>query len=177
MKFLTRVYIKYETVIDLLNSFKMRSTLLPLKYLGSSRNLHSSLLRRMSKTEEEWRAILSPEQFKVLRQGGTEAPYAGKYTSTPPSSKGVYECAGCHTPIYKALTKFIAHCGWPAFFEAIPNSIKVNRDESHGMVRDEMRCATCDGHLGHIFKGEGYKTPTDERHCVNSISIKFNPDK
>ncbi|CAH2351801.1 peptide methionine sulfoxide reductase 2 [[Candida] railenensis] len=128
----------------------------------------------MSKTEEEWRAILSPAQFKILRQQGTEAPYSGEYTKTPASEKGVYSCAGCSQPLYKASTKFSAHCGWPAFYSAIPGSIRVLRDESHGMVREEMRCSKCDGHLGHIFKGEGYKTPTDERHCVNSISLKLD---
>ncbi|EGW34724.1 uncharacterized protein SPAPADRAFT_57791 [Spathaspora passalidarum NRRL Y-27907] len=129
----------------------------------------------MSKSEEEWRAVLTPEQFRVLRQRGTEAPNVGEYTNTPATDKGFYDCAGCGNPLYKSSTKFIAHCGWPAFYEAIPGSIKVYRDDSYGMVREEMRCAKCDGHLGHIFKGEGYKTPTDERHCVNSISIKFNP--
>ncbi|CUM68165.1 uncharacterized protein PRCAT00005882001 [Priceomyces carsonii] len=130
----------------------------------------------MSKSEQEWKAILSPEQFRVLRQQGTEAPYSGEYTSTPASKTGVYECVACHQPIYKALTKFSSNCGWPAFYEAIPNSIKVNRDESFGMVREEMRCSNCGGHLGHIFRGEGYQTPTDERHCVNSICLKFKPE-
>ncbi|EAZ63580.2 hypothetical protein PICST_51697 [Scheffersomyces stipitis CBS 6054] len=128
----------------------------------------------MSKTDEEWRAILSPAQFKVLRRSATEAPYTGEYTSTPASETGYYECAGCQQPLYKASTKFIAHCGWPAFYEAIPGSITVHRDTTAGMVREEMRCSNCDGHLGHIFRGEGYKTPTDERHCVNSISLKLN---
>lgn len=130
----------------------------------------------MSKTEQEWQAILTPEQFRVLRQRGTERPNTGEYTNTPPSDTGIYECAGCHQPLYKALTKFVAHCGWPAFYDALPGAIKVYRDDSMGMVREEMRCSNCDGHLGHIFKGEGYKTPTDVRHCVNSVSIKFNPE-
>ncbi|CAK7896013.1 peptide methionine sulfoxide reductase 2 [[Candida] anglica] len=131
----------------------------------------------MSKTEDDWRAILSPAQYRVLRQSGTEAPFTGEYTDTPASEKGVYECVGCSQPLYKASTKFSAHCGWPAFYEAIPGSITVLRDESHGMVREEMRCSKCDGHLGHIFKGEGYKTPTDSRHCVNSICLKLRNDE
>lgn len=130
-----------------------------------------------SRSEDEWRAVLSPAQYKVLRQLGTEAPYSGEYTDKPASEAGVYACAGCLLPLYKALSKFIAHCGWPAFYQAIPGAIRVNTDKSHGMVREEMRCAQCDGHLGHIFRGEGYKTPTDERHCVNSISLKFEPEK
>lgn len=134
-----------------------------------------TFVRNMSKSDSEWRAILSPEQFRVLRQGGTEAPYTGEYTNTPASDVGYYECAGCKYPLYKANTKFKAHCGWPAFYEALPGAVKIYRDESHGMIREEMRCSNCNGHLGHVFKGEGYKTPTDERHCVNSVSIKFNP--
>lgn len=127
----------------------------------------------MSKSEEDWKAILSPQQFRVLRQQGTEAPYTGEYNSSPPTETGVYECVACANPLYKSLTKFNSNCGWPAFYEAIPGSIRVLRDDSHGMVREEMRCSQCDGHLGHIFRGEGYKNPTDERHCVNSICLKF----
>lgn len=139
-------------------------------------NIRTSI-RTMSKTEEEWRAVLSPEQFRVLRKQGTEAPYSGEYNKTPASNTGVYECAGCQQPIYKALTKFQSNCGWPAFFDAIPGSITVYKDGSHGMVREEMRCSKCDGHLGHIFRGEGHATPTDARHCVNSVSIKFKNEK
>lgn len=127
------------------------------------------------KTEDEWRAVLSPEQFRVLRQQGTEAPNSGEYNNTP-ASDGVYVCAGCLLPLYKAQTKFKSGCGWPAFYEAIPGAITTLKDSSFGMVREEMRCATCDGHLGHIFRGEGYNTPTDARHCVNSISLKFQKD-
>lgn len=127
----------------------------------------------MSKTEDEWRAVLSPEQFRVLRQHGTERPNTGEYNNKPPTENGVYECAGCLQPLYKSLTKFLSHCGWPAFYDAIPGALKIYKDSLFGMVREEMRCSNCDGHLGHIFRGEGYKTPTDERHCVNSVSIKF----
>lgn len=124
------------------------------------------------KTDEEWRAVLSPEEFRVLRQQGTEAPFTGEYVDTP-AQDGFYECVGCRQPLYRADAKFPAHCGWPAFYEAIPGSLKVIEDRLHGMVRTEMRCSKCDGHLGHIFKGEGYNTPTDERHCVNSVCIKL----
>ncbi|CCE87333.1 Piso0_005881 [Millerozyma farinosa CBS 7064] len=129
----------------------------------------------MSKTNDEWRAVLSPQQFRVLRERGTEQPYSGEYTDTPATPSGVYECVACSNPLYKSSTKFPSHCGWPAFYEAIPGSIKVYRDVSFGMVREEMRCSKCDGHLGHIFKGEGFDTPTDERHCVNSICLKYKP--
>lgn len=125
------------------------------------------------KTEQEWRAILSPEQFRVLRQNGTEAPGSGEYSKTPADKSGIYKCVGCGNPLYEASTQFDAHCGWPAFYSEIPGSITTKVDESFGMKREEMRCAKCDGHLGHIFRGEGYSTPTDVRHCVNSICLKL----
>jgi peptide-methionine (R)-S-oxide reductase len=140
------------------------------------RYIHTTL-RIMSKSEQEWRAILSPKQFRVLREQATEAPYTGEYTNTPATTNGFYECVGCGNPLYKSLTKFVAHCGWPAFYDAIPGSITIYKDSTQGMVREEMRCSKCDGHLGHVFRGEGYKTPTDDRHCVNSISIKFKDEK
>lgn len=130
----------------------------------------------VEKTPEEWRAVLSPEQFRILRQAGTEAAGTGEYDKHHPSS-GVYECAGCHTPLYKATTKFKSGCGWPAFYEGLPGKIITKEDKKFGMVRTEIVCANCGGHLGHVFKGEGYPTPTDERHCVNSVSLKFNPEE
>jgi len=138
------------------------------------------LLQKMSKfpitkSNEEWRAVLSPEQFQILRNKGTERPGTGEYLNT--KQNGIYNCAGCENPIYKASTKFDAHCGWPAFYEALPGALVYKTDESLGMTRTEMMCAKCGGHMGHIFKGEGYDTPTDERHCVNSISLKFAPEK
>lgn len=147
----------------------MIRTFLPLK------SLSRTFIRTMSKTEQEWRAILSPEQFRVLRKLGTEAPNSGEYNKTP-AGPGVYECVACHQPLYKALTKFDSHCGWPAFYDAIPGALVVHEDKTFGMTRTEMRCSKCDGHLGHIFKGEGYKTPTDERHCVNSVCLKLRPE-
>lgn len=131
----------------------------------------------MSKTDAEWRTTLSPAQYVVLRQLGTEPPNTGEYTNSPATKHGVYECVACHLPLYKLLAKFDSHCGWPAFYQAIPGALTIHKDVSHGMVREEMRCANCDGHLGHIFRGEGYKNPTDERHCVNSVCLNFNPEK
>ncbi|KAH0836558.1 peptide methionine sulfoxide reductase msrB [Lanmaoa asiatica] len=124
-----------------------------------------------AKSESEWRAILTPEQFRILRQKGTEPPGTGKYGHH--SGEGVYACAGCGTPLYKSNTKFKSGCGWPAFFDAIPGAVSRHEDQTHGMVRTEITCTACGGHLGHVFKGEGYPTPTDERHCVNSVSLNF----
>ncbi|KAI5296245.1 hypothetical protein KEM52_004962 [Ascosphaera acerosa] len=128
------------------------------------------------RTDEEWRAVLSPEQFRILREKGTEPPGTGKYDSHYPS-KGVYTCAACDAPLYTAQHKFKSGCGWPAYFDAIPGAVTRHVDKSmFGMPRTEICCAKCGGHLGHVFKGEGYKTPTDERHCVNSISLNFKDE-
>ncbi|KAK3420278.1 hypothetical protein EUGRSUZ_G01088 [Eucalyptus grandis] len=123
------------------------------------------------KSEEEWQAVLSPEQFRILRQKGTEYPGTGEYDKF--SEEGVYNCAGCGTPLYRSTTKFNSGCGWPAFYEGLPGAITSTPDPD-GM-RTEITCTACGGHLGHVFKGEGFSTPTDERHCVNSISLKFVP--
>ena len=112
------------------------------------------------------------EQFRVIRQKGTESPYTGKYDKHMPT-EGVYNCAACDTPLYKANQKFKSGCGWPAYFDNIPGAVKRHTDSTMGMSRTEIVCANCGGHLGHVFKGEGYPTPTDERHCVNSVSLNF----
>ncbi|KAI3448211.1 hypothetical protein Pfo_004876 [Paulownia fortunei] len=125
----------------------------------------------VNKSEEEWRAILSPEQFHILRQKGTEYPSTGQYDKF--YEEGVYQCAGCGTPLYKSTTKFNSGCGWPAFYEGFPGAISRTPDPDGRRI--EITCAACGGHLGHVFKGEGFRTPTDERHCVNSISLKFKP--
>ncbi|OAY45289.1 peptide methionine sulfoxide reductase B5 [Manihot esculenta] len=125
----------------------------------------------VQKSEEEWRAILSPEQFQILRKKGTEYPGTGEYDKF--YEEGVYNCAGCGTPLYRSTTKFNSGCGWPAFFEGLPGAIARNPDPDGRRI--EITCAACGGHLGHVFKGEGFPTPTDERHCVNSVSLKFVP--
>ncbi|KAJ6905671.1 peptide methionine sulfoxide reductase B5-like [Populus alba x Populus x berolinensis] len=125
----------------------------------------------VQKSEEEWRVVLSPEQFRILRQKGTEYPGTGEYDKF--FEEGIYSCTGCGTPLYRSTTKFNSGCGWPAFYEGLPGAINRNPDPD-GM-RIEITCAACGGHLGHVFKGEGFRTPTDERHCVNSISLKFEP--
>jgi len=124
------------------------------------------------KSEAEWRAVLSPEQFRILRQKGTEPSGTGEYEYH--KEQGVYSCAGCGTPLYKSSTKFSSGCGWPAFFDAIPGAVNRHEDKTLFMTRTEITCAACGGHLGHVFKGEKFPTPTDERHCVNSVSLKFH---
>jgi len=129
----------------------------------------------LQKSDEEWQAILSKEQFRVLRKQGTEAPFTGQYDKHMPE-EGIYTCAGCDAPLYKANHKFKSGCGWPAYFDNIPGAIARHTDSTLGKERTEIVCSNCGGHLGHVFKGEGYATPTDERHCVNSVSIKFSPE-
>ncbi|KAF8478775.1 peptide methionine sulfoxide reductase msrB [Gautieria morchelliformis] len=128
-----------------------------------------------NKPNTEWQAILTPAQFKVIREKGTEPAGTGKYDKF--YQEGIYTCAACETPIYKSTTKFDSGCGWPAFFDAIPGAVTRHEDRAYGMVRTEITCSACGGHLGHVFKGEGFSTPTDERHCVNSISLKFHDEK
>jgi len=113
--------------------------------------------------------------FRVLRKQGTEAAGTGKYDKF--KEDGVYGCAGCGTPLYKSTTKFNSGCGWPAFYDAIPGAVGRREDNSLWSTRTEIFCNACGGHLGHVFKGEGFDTPTDERHCVNSISLNFNEEQ
>lgn len=126
----------------------------------------------MELTEEQWRAKLNPEEFRVLRQGGTEPPFTGEYVST--KADGTYRCRACGAALFASDTKFESHCGWPSFDQALPGAIRYLEDRSHGMVRTEVRCAACDSHLGHRFDGEGY-TPKDARYCVNSVAMRLDP--
>lgn len=126
----------------------------------------------MPTTDEEWRVRLSPEEFRVLRRAGTEAPWSGEYVNT--KTDGVYHCRACGAQLFDSTTKFDSHCGWPSFDDAIPGTVKEIDDRSHGMLRTEIRCARCDSHLGHVFRGERM-TEKDTRHCVNSLSIRLDP--
>ena len=128
---------------------------------------------KVEKSDQEWRDQLTPEQYQVLRRKATEAPFSGEYDSV--FDPGTYSCAACGTKLFDSTTKFDAHCGWPSFYDAKPGTVEFIADDSHDMVRTEVVCATCGGHLGHVFEGEGYGTPTDLRYCINSLSLKFDP--
>jgi peptide-methionine (R)-S-oxide reductase len=123
-------------------------------------------------TEDEWKVRLTPAEFRVLRQAGTEAPWSGEYVST--KTPGSYHCRACGAKLYESSTKFDSHCGWPSFDDAVPGAVTEIEDRSLGMLRVEIRCARCDSHLGHVFRGEGF-TPKDTRHCVNSLSLRLDP--
>ena len=126
------------------------------------------------KTNDEWKAELSPEEYHVLREAGTEAPWTGEYVST--KTVGVYNCRACGTELFRSDTKFDSHCGWPSFYQPTKDdAVTLIEDRSLGQVRTEARCAACDSHLGHVFTGEGYDTPTDQRWCINSVSLKMEP--
>ncbi|HET8982907.1 MAG TPA: peptide-methionine (R)-S-oxide reductase MsrB [Pedococcus sp.] len=128
----------------------------------------------VTKTDEEWRAQLSPAEYQVLRQAGTERPYVGEYTDT--KTEGVYACRACGTELFTSGTKFDSHCGWPSFYSPLAGDrVEYIEDTTMGMKRVEVRCANCGSHLGHVFEGEGYDTPTDQRYCINSISMKLRP--
>lgn len=127
----------------------------------------------MIKSEAEWKAQLSEEEFHVLRKKGTERPHSGTYNIH--SKNGTYVCKGCDTPLFESTQKFEAHCGWPSFDQAIEGTVNYIRDTSHGMIRTEIVCTNCNGHLGHVF--DDGPTETGVRYCVNSIALNFKEQK
>lgn len=130
---------------------------------------------KVQKTDAQWRAQLSPEEYHVLRQAGTERPYSGEYVDT--KTEGVYSCRACGAELFRSDTKFESHCGWPSFYQPSgSDAVELITDRGLGMARTEVRCRRCDSHLGHVFEGEGYPTPTDQRYCINSVSVRLEPE-
>ncbi len=127
-----------------------------------------------TQSDEQWRTQLSPAEYQVLREAGTERPFVGEYTDT--TATGVYSCRACGAELFRSDTKFHSHCGWPSFYSPLAEDrVEYIEDRTLGMRRVEVRCANCGSHLGHVFEGEGYDTPTDQRYCINSISMRFEP--
>ena len=128
---------------------------------------------KVQKTEQEWREQLTADEYSVLRQQGTERAWTGEYTDT--KTQGVYSCRACGAELFRSDAKFDSHCGWPSFYQASDDdNVELLEDRSHGMVRTEVRCATCGSHLGHLFD-DAPQTPTGDRYCINSVSVRLEP--
>lgn len=129
-------------------------------------------VERIEKTDEEWRALLSPEQFAVLREAATERPWSGEYVGE--KTDGTYTCAACGNELFDSGTKYESGSGWPSFWQQVsPGAVELREDRSHGMVRTEVLCGRCGSHLGHLF--DDGPRPTGQRYCMNSLALKLEP--
>ncbi|MDB5188664.1 MAG: msrB [Candidatus Nomurabacteria bacterium] len=130
-------------------------------------------MEKITRTEEEWRKELTPEQYAVLRAGETEMPFKGKYVHE--DTKGTYVCVACGNPLFSSDAKFDSKSGWPSFDDALPGAVEFKEDTSHGMSRVEVVCAQCGSHLGHVFP-DGPENTTGQRYCMNSVCLDLRPD-
>ena len=129
----------------------------------------------VEKTDDEWRSELSAAEYHVLREAGTERPFSSSYETDP--TVGVYACRACGAELFRSEHKFDAHCGWPAFYTPLAEDrVELIADRTLFMKRVEVRCKNCGSHLGHVFEGEGFDTPTDQRYCINGVGLSLEPD-
>lgn len=154
--------------------FLATTLLISCNSTAQKNNIHKKKMKKnidkIVKTEAEWKKLLTPQEYYVLRQKGTDPPGNSGYTNT--FEKGTYVCRACGAQLFESGSKYESHCGWPSFDDAIPGTINFTKDTSLGMIRTEITCARCGGHLGHIFD-DGPKETTGKRYCVNTSSIKF----
>ncbi len=154
---------------------RMRAILLVLVALiassGHAAEEVPAVGEKLTLSDAEWKKRLTAEQYQVLRQQGTERPFCGGYVQTKEHGPGTYHCSGCAAPLFEAGTKFESGTGWPSFFRALPDRVAEREDRSHGVVRTEVTCARCDGHLGHVF--DDGPRPTGRRFCINAVSLSF----
>jgi len=132
--------------------------------------------KEVKKSSEEWKKELSEQEYYVLREAGTEPPNSPIYKQFKDQGNGAYYCSGCGVELFSSETKFDSRSGWPSFYDGVKGNIKLDEDHHLGYKRVEVRCAKCDGHLGHVFDGEGFGTPTDKRYCINGVCLTFLPD-
>lgn len=152
---------------------KLLSILIITSFISCSTAQEKKQNYKITKTETEWRSILSPAEYNVLREAGTETPFSHPYDTN--KSKGVYVCAACNTPLYLSKFKYDSGSGWPSFDRAVKENVELDIDYKIGIARTELKCNTCGGHLGHSFD-DGPKT-TGKRHCINGAALKFVPEK
>ncbi len=141
-----------------------------------AKKMETSPTPKVVRTEDEWRKMLTPEQYAVTRKAGTERPHGAAYEKFEKEGEGTYYCVCCGVELFTSSEKFHSGCGWPSFYDASKaKNVLEKVDLSHGMRRVETVCKRCDAHLGHVFEGEGYKTPTDRRFCINGVALLFVP--
>ena len=167
------VYLFFAVVLGILVSYtiaakndqKKQEEILPKKQT-----------KKIIMDDTEWKEKLTPEQYRILRKAGTERPFGEVYSTFKKQGLGKYVCAGCDTELFSSNEKFDSKCGWPSFYDpSKAKNVKTSVDYHLGYPRTEVLCAVCDGHLGHVFTGEGFDTPTDKRYCINGTVLKFIP--